>query len=53
MLLWKCLQGVRGLKMQQRNCRVVDNIQDELQQQMTEVLNTNNNEEDLVHPDNS
>ena len=47
----KVCKGVRGLKIHQRNCRVIDNLEDELQQQMTEALNKNDNEEDVVDPD--
>ena len=47
----KVCKGVRGLKIHQRNCRVIDDLEDELQQQMTEALNKNDNEEDVVDPD--
>jgi hypothetical protein len=34
----KVCKGARGLKMHQRSCRVIDDLEDELQQQMSEVL---------------
>ena len=35
----KVCKGARGLKMHQRSCRVIEDLQDELQQQMTDSLN--------------
>ena len=35
----------------QRNFRVIDNLKDRIQQQMTETLNKNDNEEDIVDQD--
>jgi hypothetical protein len=32
-------KGARGLKMHQRSCRVIDGMEEELQQQMTDALN--------------
>ena len=39
--------------MHQRSCRVIDGLEDELKQQMTEALNNDNHENniDLVNPD--
>ena len=43
----------RGLKLQQRSYRVIDDLEDELQQQMTEALNEHHNEDnaDPVKPE--
>ena len=41
----KVCKGARGLKMHQRSCRVIDDLEDELQQQMTEALNDDNHED--------
>ena len=35
----KICKGARGLKMHQRSCKVIDDMQEELQQQMTDALN--------------
>ena len=35
----KVCKGARGLKMHQRSCRVIDDMEEELQQQMTDALN--------------
>jgi hypothetical protein len=35
----KVCKGARGLKMHQRSCRVIDGMEEELQQQMTDALN--------------
>ena len=35
----KVCKGARGLKMHQRNCKVIDDMEEELQQQMTDALN--------------
>jgi hypothetical protein len=32
-------KGARGLKMHQRSCKVIDDMEEELQQQMTDALN--------------
>jgi hypothetical protein len=32
-------KGAPGLKMHQRSCRVIDGMEEELQQQMTDALN--------------
>ena len=40
-----------GLKMHQRSCRVIDDLENELQQQMTEALN-NDSQEDNIDPVN-
>ena len=49
----KVCKGARGLKMHQRSCRVIDDLEDELQQQMTEALNEHHNEDnvDPVNPE--
>ena len=49
----KVCKGARGLKMHQRSCRVIDDLEDELQQQMTEALNEHQNEDnvDPVNPE--
>ncbi|CAB4003112.1 Hypothetical predicted protein [Paramuricea clavata] len=49
----KVCKGARGLKMHQRSCRVIDDLEDELQQQMSEVLNEHQNEDnvDSVNPE--
>ena len=49
----KVCKGARGLKMHQRSCRVIDDLEDELQQQMTEALNDDNHEDntDPVNPE--
>ena len=41
----KVCKGARGLKMHQRSCRIFDDLEDELQQQMTEALNDDNHED--------
>jgi hypothetical protein len=48
--VWK---GARGLKIHQRSCRVIDDLEDELQQQMTEALNDDNHEDntDTANPE--
>jgi hypothetical protein len=47
----KVCKGTCGLKMHQRSCRVIDDLEDELQQQMTEALNVNDeNHEDNTDP---
>ncbi len=33
----KVCKGARGLKMHQRSCRVIDDLEDELHQQMTDA----------------
>ena len=38
MLLWKVCKGPRGHKMHQRSCRIINDLEDELQHQMTEIL---------------
>ena len=50
----KMCKGARGLKMHQRSCRVIDNLEDKLQQ-MAEVFNDHHNEDnvDQVTPQNS
>ena len=35
----KVCKGAQGLKMHQRSCRVIDGMEEELQQQMTDTLN--------------
>ena len=35
----KVCKGARGLKMHQRSCKVIDDMDEELQQQMTDALN--------------
>ena len=35
----KICKGARGLKMHQRSCKVIDDMQEELKQQMTDALN--------------
>ena len=49
----KVCKGARGLKMHQRSCRIIDDLEDELQQQMTEALNDDNHEDntDPVNPE--
>ena len=49
----KVRKGARGLKMHQRSCRIIDDLEDELQQQMTEALNDDNHEDntDPVNPE--
>ena len=49
----KVCKEARGLKMHQRSCRVIDDLEDELQQQMTEALNDDNHEDntDPVNPE--
>ena len=49
----KVCKGARGLKMHQRSCRVIDDLEDELQKQMTEALNEHHNEDnvDPVNPE--
>ena len=49
----KVCKGARGLKMHQQSCRVIDDLEDELQQQMTETLNNDNHEDNIdpVNPD--
>ena len=49
----KVCKGARGLKMHQRSCRVIDDLEDELQQQMSEVLTEHQNEDnvDTVNPE--
>ena len=47
----KVCKGARGIKMHQRSCRVIDDLEDELQQQMTEALN-NDSQEDNIDPVN-
>ena len=42
----KVCKGARGLKMHQRSCRVIDDLEDELHQQMTDALNDQENEDD-------
>ena len=42
----KVCKGARGLKMHQCSCRVIDDLEDELQEQMTEALNSHQNEDD-------
>ena len=42
----KVCKGARGLKMHQRSCRVIEDLQDELQQQMTDSLNQQENDSD-------
>ena len=40
----KVCKGARGLDMHQRSCRVIEDLQDELQQQMTGSLNQQEND---------
>ena len=49
----KVCKGPRGLKMHQRSCRVIEDLEDDLQQQMAEVLTEHQNEdnEEQVNPD--
>ena len=49
----KVYKGARGLKMQQRSCRVIDDLEDELQHQMSEVSteHLNGDNVDLVNPE--
>ena len=49
----KVCKGARGLKMHQRSCRIIDDLEDELQQQITEALNDDNHEDntDPVNPE--
>ena len=42
----KVCKGARGLEMHQRSCRVIEDLQDELQQQMTDSLNQQENDSD-------
>ena len=42
----KVCKGARGLKMHQRSCTVIDDLEDELHQQMTDALNDQQNEDD-------
>ncbi len=42
----KVCKGARGLKMHQRSCRVIDDLEDGLHQQMTDALNDQQNEDD-------
>lgn len=44
----KVCKGARGLKMHQRSCKVIDDLEDELQQQMTDALNEHQTDEDNV-----
>ena len=51
----KVCKGARGLKMHQRSCRVIDNLEDELQQQMAEACDDHSNEENVdqaISPEN-
>ena len=43
----KVCKGPRGLKMHQRSCRIIDDLEDELQQQMTEILSEQENEDNI------
>ena len=43
----KVCKGPRGLKMHQRSCRIIDDLEDELKQQMTEILSDQENEENI------
>ena len=43
----KVCKGPRGLKMHQRSCRIIDDLEDELQQQMTEILSDPENEDNI------
>ena len=43
----KVCKGPRGLKMHQRSCRIIDDLEDELQQQMTEILSEEENEDNI------
>ena len=44
----KVCKGPRGLKMHQRSCRIIDDLEDELQQQMTEILSDDQENEDNI-----
>ena len=51
----KVCKGARGLKMHQRSCRVIDNLEDKLQQQMAEACDDHSNEENVdqaISPEN-
>ena len=43
----KVCKGPRGLKMHQRSCRIIDDLEDELKQQMTEILSDQEDEENI------
>ena len=43
----KVCKGPRGLKMHQRSCKIIDDLEDELQQQMTEILSEEENEDSI------
>ena len=47
----KVCKGPRGLKMHQRSCRVIDDLEQEIQEEMAELLIEQN--EDIVHSDTS
>ena len=51
----KVCKGARGLKMHQRSCRVIDNLEDELQQQMAEACDDHSDGENVdqaISPEN-
>ena len=43
----KVCKGPRGLKMHQRSCRIIYDLEDELKQQMTEILSDQENEDNI------
>ena len=49
----KVCKRPRGLEMHQRSCRVIKDLEDDLQQQMAEVLTEHQNEdnEEQINPD--
>ena len=48
----KVCKGARGLKMHQRSCRVIDGMEEELQQQMTDALNDKGYEDSVQSVEN-
>ena len=47
MLLLKVCKEPRGLKMHQRSCRIINDLEDELQHQMKEILSEKENEDNI------
>ena len=43
----KVCKGPRGLKMHQRSCRIINDFEDELQQQVTEILSEEENKDNI------